>query len=163
LCYNAGIYGEDMDLETPLSLQKEHEDLHSQMAEVRKLGGKTSQALERLVETMHHHFVYEEERAMPVLALIKELALKPHPPVIDQNLAKKAIKLADDWADKYNDMVKAHEKICKAAEELAEVALEENQTAAVEFSDMLINHAHVEEDVIYPAVILVGKYLKGHS
>lgn len=151
-----------MDLVTPPSLQKEHEDLHSQIAKTRALGGKTSQALERLVEVMHHHFVYEEEKSLPVLALIKDLALNPHPPKIDPATAKKAIELALYLETHYDDMVAEHEKVNKAAEELAEVALDEDKVAAIEFSDMLKNHAQVEEEVTYPAIILVGKYLRGH-
>ena len=152
-----------MELETPISLQKEHEDLHSQIAKIRTLGGKTSQALERLVEVMHHHFVYEEEKSLPVLALIKDLALNPHPPKIDADVAKKAIKLALYLETHYDEMVEEHKKVSKAAEELAEVALDEDKVAAIEFSDMLKNHAQVEEEVTYPAIILVGKYLRGHA
>ncbi len=151
-----------MELETPISLQKEHEDLHSQIAKIRKLGGKTSQALERLVEVMHHHFIYEEEKSFPVLALIKDLALNPHPPKVDPEIAKEAIKLALYLETHYDDMVKEHDKVNKAAEELAEVALDEDKASAVEFCEILKNHAKVEEEVTYPAVILVGRYLRGH-
>jgi hypothetical protein len=43
---------------------------------------------------------------------------------------------------------------------LAKAGREENQAAAGEFATKLKQHAKTEEDVLYPAAILVGEYIK---
>jgi len=50
--------------------------------------------------------------------------------------------------------------ILAAVERLAEIALEEGRTDLVEFAEKLKVHATTEEQVLYPAAMLVGKYLK---
>lgn len=152
-----GKKGETMPLTAPVSIQKEHEELHLEMAEIRHLGGKTAQALERLVDTMADHFVFEEEVAMPPLALLSDLT---HTKENNQTKHKQAIKLSDKLVAHYDGMLSAHRKICKAAQDLAEVGMAEKHPTVVSFAEKLQNHARMEEEVLYPASILVGKYLK---
>jgi hemerythrin superfamily protein len=43
---------------------------------------------------------------------------------------------------------------------LTEAALKENKLDYVQFAEKLTLHAQTEEEVLYPAAILVGEYLK---
>jgi len=45
-------------------------------------------------------------------------------------------------------------------ERLAEVAREEGRVDLVRFVEKLKHHAALEEEVLYPAAVLVGKYLE---
>ena len=47
-----------------------------------------------------------------------------------------------------------------ALQTLVEAATQENKPQARQFAEKLKEHARVEEDVTYPAAILVGEYVK---
>lgn len=58
------------------------------------------------------------------------------------------------------NMLEEHKQIVKELDKLIEVAKKENKTEIVFFAEKLKLHAKNEEEVLYPAAILVGEYLK---
>ena len=48
----------------------------------------------------------------------------------------------------------------EALEELLKVAGAQGQSELVTFAETLLNHARLEEEVLYPAAIVAGEYLK---
>jgi cell division septum initiation protein DivIVA len=56
-------------------------------------------------------------------------------------------------------MLDEHKAIVAALERLAEVAKKEKKMECVRFSEKLVLHARTEEEVLYPAAILIGKYI----
>ena len=57
-------------------------------------------------------------------------------------------------------MLLEHKEIVGALEVLAEAARKEEKDEFVHFAEKLILHAQTEEEVLYPASILVSEYLK---
>jgi hemerythrin-like domain-containing protein len=57
-------------------------------------------------------------------------------------------------------MLKEHENIVVALDALANAARQENKLAAQQFAEKLKQHAKTEEEVLYPAAILVGDYIE---
>jgi hypothetical protein len=57
-------------------------------------------------------------------------------------------------------MLAEHELIVAALERLAEAAQEAGDAARVHLAEKIAAHAKMEEEVMYPAAILVGEYLK---
>jgi hemerythrin-like domain-containing protein len=57
-------------------------------------------------------------------------------------------------------MLDEHKAIVGALDALARAAKEENKIQTVAFTEKLKAHAQTEEQVMYPAAILVGEYLK---
>jgi hypothetical protein len=57
-------------------------------------------------------------------------------------------------------MLEEHKQIVAALDKLKLAATEENKTEYIEFAEKLKLHAQTEEEVMYPAAILVGKYVK---
>ena len=57
-------------------------------------------------------------------------------------------------------MLSEHREIVARLKTLTEVALKENKLDYVQFAEKLSLHAQTEEEVLYPAAILVGEYLK---
>jgi hypothetical protein len=55
-------------------------------------------------------------------------------------------------------MVDEHRQIAELLRLLASAAAAEGKHEFVALAEELILHAHLEEDVLYPAAILVGKY-----
>jgi hypothetical protein len=147
--------GDNMNLEIPGSLKAEHEELHEELVRATKAGGKTGEAAKAVAKVLHPHFVKEEQLAMPPLGLLGALAAGRMPPN-----AEEVAKLSDDLKQDLPAMLKEHANIVIALDALANAARQENQPAAQHFAEKLKQHAKTEEEVLYPAAILVGEYIK---
>jgi hypothetical protein len=56
-----------MEFEIPESLELEHEELHRQLVDSMKEGGKVGEAAKAIANVLHPHFEKEEEYALPPL------------------------------------------------------------------------------------------------
>lgn len=139
----------------PGSIQEEHRELHQALAKVLALGGKTGEAAKAVEEALHPHFLKEEEYALPELGLLQPLAAGKVTPDM-RAVAAMAERLEADLLE----MLAEHKRIGARLEILAEAAREENRPEGVAFAEALLRHARTEEEVLYPAAILVGKYVR---
>jgi hypothetical protein len=57
-------------------------------------------------------------------------------------------------------MLKEHGKIVEKLDDLVNSAREENHLDVVSFAEKLKAHALMEEQILYPASILIGEYIK---
>ncbi len=57
-------------------------------------------------------------------------------------------------------MLEEHRAIVGALQQLADVAIAEGKPEYAQLAERLKLHAQTEEEVLYPATILVGEYLK---
>lgn len=146
---------DNMNLEIPGSLQAEHEELHEELVRATRAGGKTGDAAQTVAKVLHPHFIKEEQLAMPPLGLLGALAAGQMPPN-----AKEVVKLTDVLKKELPAMLKEHENIVVALDALANAARQENKPVAQQFAEKLKQHAKTEEEVLYPAAILVGEYIK---
>ena len=92
---------------------------------------------------------------MPPLGLLGALAAGRMPVN-----AEEVVKLTDDLKRGLPAMLKEHENIVVTLDALANAARQENKQAALQFAEKLTQHAKTEEEVLYPAAILVGEYIK---
>lgn len=141
--------------EIPASLKAEHHELHEELVPLTKAGGKTGEAAQAVAKVLHSHFVKEEELAMPPLGLLRPLAEGRVLPEM-----AKIVELTDKLKRDMPTMLREHEAIVGALQTLAEAGKQENKPQAQRFADKLTQHAKTEEDVLYPAAILVGEYVK---
>ncbi len=72
----------------------------------------------------------------------------------------KASELAGKFKLEYEKMLQEHEEIVKALNELEKAGKQAKKYAVVEFARKLKLHAKTEEDLTYPAVLIVGKLLR---
>lgn len=144
-----------MEFKIPDPLKKEHEELHKELQDAIKSGGGTGEAARAVADLLHPHFVKEEEYAMPPLDLLRALAEGGVTPEM-----KDVIQLTDKLNAELLQMLEEHKAIVASLQNLKEVARKENRMEYVSFAEKLIMHAKNEEEVLYPASILVGKYLK---
>ena len=70
------------------------------------------------------------------------------------------IAMADKLRAELGQMRSEHREIIARLKTLTEAALKENKLEYVQFAEKLSLHAQTEEEVLYPAAILVGEYLK---
>jgi hypothetical protein len=141
-------------LEIPAALKIEHEELHRDLVAATRLQGKTGQAAQRAAEALHEHFVSEEEFALPPLALLGPIAAG----AATQDMAS-VIALTDRLKAEMPRMLSEHKAIVKALNELGRAAQAERHPEVSRFVEELRLHAQTEEQVLYPAAILVGEYL----
>lgn len=144
-----------MDLIIPGSIEQEHVELHQQLEELTALEGKTGKKAKRVAELLDPHFEKEEELALPQLGLLVELSNGNIPEEIDRILV-----MSEKLKRELPRMLEEHKEITAALEELKDVAEEEDNKEAIEFADKLILHAKTEEEVMYPAAVLIGEFLK---
>jgi hypothetical protein len=136
-------------------MDEEHEELHKELFEATKQKGKVGEASRRVAELLHPHFEKENELALPVVGIARELAEGKTSPD-----SHKALELYEKFKAEYPKMLQEHREIVKALDELQEVATAANYQPGVEFAQKLRLHAEIEESLTYPAVLLVGSLLK---
>ncbi|MFA3781464.1 hemerythrin domain-containing protein [Melioribacteraceae bacterium 4301-Me] len=144
-----------MNIKIPVSLKLEHEELHNQLAAATKIGGKIAEAAKLVAQTLHPHFVAEEEFAIPPLGILPQL--------IEGKITEEmrdVIKMTDKLKSELPKMLEEHKAIVSALDNLLNVAKEENKLEYVKFAEKLKLHAKTEEEVTYPTALLIGEYLK---
>lgn len=144
-----------MDFPIPRALQQEHEALHAELRNATQAGGAVGEAARALARLMHPHFVKEDEFALPPLALLQPLAQGE----VAAGMAD-VLKLTDRLADELPAMLAEHEAIVAALERLADEARRAERADVVEFAHELMLHAQTEEQVMYPAALLVGRVVR---
>jgi hypothetical protein len=144
-----------MELNIPRSLKLEHEELHAELARATRAGGKTGESAKAVANILLPHFIKEEEYALPPLGLLSFLAEGKAIPEV-----RAVIKMTDRLKSEHNQMLEEHKTVVAALKNLIDAAREENKMEYVRFAEKLTLHAQNEEEVLYPAAILVGEYMK---
>jgi iron-sulfur cluster repair protein YtfE (RIC family) len=139
----------------PEALQLQHDLMHQQLARAVAEGGGTGKAAEAVVEALRPHVVKEEDFGLPALGLLPHLATGRVSPVM-----RGVIVMTDRLKVQYEQMLADHEVIVAAVHELAEAATQEGKLEYAGFCKKLLLHMKTEEQVLYPAAILIGEYLK---
>jgi hypothetical protein len=144
-----------MPLGIPEAMNEEHEELHAELAKATKTPGKVGEAAGRVAELLHAHFEKENELALPVIGVVRELAEGKTSPDFP-----KALVLADEFRAEYAKMLQEHTDILKALMMLEKTARAAKKGYAVDFVRKLKLHAKTEEDLTYPAVLMAGTLLR---
>jgi hypothetical protein len=144
-----------MNYRIPKTMEKEHEQLHEELKKVTASGGKTGKTAKALANVLHPHFVKEEDFALPPLGLLPPLSKGRVTPEM-----KDILLMTDKLTVELNQMLKEHEEIVQALEKLIAEARKERKVECLLFADRLTQHAKTEEEIYYPASILIGRYLR---
>jgi hypothetical protein len=146
---------EQPSIAIPESLRVEHEAIHSALVEATKATGALGEAARELAEVLHPHFEREEQIALPPLGLLAALAADERP----QGMAE-VLVMTDALDRELPRMLEEHERIHAAVEKLRAAAREARASRHEEFAVALALHAQTEEQVLYPAAILVGEIVR---
>ena len=147
---------DDEDGGIPASVVFEHGDLTAMLAAATNLGGTTGMAAARVEELMHAHFRSEDEFAIPPLALLRPLADGRTLTAAAPAAIAMSEQLKSDWLR----MLQEHKAIREALSVLAVEARVEQHPDVLLFVERVKRHALEEEEILYPAAILVGEYLR---
>ena len=144
-----------MKFTIPTPLQQEHEALHDELRRATQVGGEVGEAAKTLAQLMHPHFVKEDEIALPPLGLLGALSHGEFNAEMSDVLA-----LTDRLEAELPEMLKEHKTIVAALQRLQEAAERAERSDIVAFAQQLVQHARTEEEVMYPAAVLVGHHVR---
>ena len=144
-----------MKLTAPSAMIAEHQELHADLANAIKSGGRTAEAAKAVGKALHEHFLREEEFAIPPLSLLVPLAKGEFSGDMAEVLA-----MTDKLEAELPKMLEEHKAVVKALAVLADAACDEAKPEVEKFAERLQLHAQTEEQLSYPAAILVGKYVR---
>jgi hypothetical protein len=144
-----------MNFEIPGPLKAEHDELHAELVEATKAGGRTGDAAKAVAKLLHPHFLKEEEYALPPLGLLVALSEGR----LEAGMAD-VLKMTDRLKPELGTMLAEHKEVVGALGKLVDAATAEHKPDIVHFAEKLMLHARTEEQVLYPAAILVGELVK---
>jgi hypothetical protein len=139
----------------PSPLKLEHEELHAELVRATQAGGRVAEAAKGVARVLHDHFVKEEEFALPPIGLLSSLARGE----VDDNM-KSVFGMTDRLKAELPKMLEEHKAVVAALEKLIMAAEAEKKPEHARFAKKLMLHAQTEEEVLYPAAVLIGEYLK---
>ena len=142
-----------MPLQVPASLKNAHDALHAGLKHAMREPGHTGEVARKIMQLMDGHMLREEKFALRPLGLLKELGRGETP----ADLAE-AARMVQGLKSEMPQMIDEHRQIAELLRILAREAEAEGKAEYVAFAGEMLVHAHVEEDVLYPAALLVGKY-----
>lgn len=141
----------------PESIQREHEAIHSALVAATRAPGRVGSAAKALADVLHPHFVREEQIALPPLGLLAPLAAGD---AIPDAALSAAAEMTRTLRAEMPRMLEEHVRIRAAVAELRAAAESAGAEAQRELADELALHAQTEEQVLYPAALLVGDRLR---
>ena len=139
----------------PGSIRAEHEEIHSALERATQEPGRVGQAARALAKTLHPHFVREEQIALPPLGLLAPLARGE----LTGGMAD-ILPMTDSLRTELPRMLEEHTAIRSATVALAAAARAERNAWVAELAAKLALHAQTEEEVLYPAAVLVGDLVR---
>jgi iron-sulfur cluster repair protein YtfE (RIC family) len=143
-----------MSADVPAFLRIEHEAFRATLKRAMREPGALSAAAAELASLADAHFVREEEFVLPLLVLLP--ALVRGEALVSANAAARMVQALRDEIDALTD---EHHQIGHALRELAQAAGAEKPDY-VAFAEDMILHMRREEQVLYPAAIVAGEYLR---
>ncbi len=141
-------------MQVPQSLKIEHDELHADLAAIIADTGEVGVAGREVARLLHAHFVEEEVLAMPLLGLLAEVAAG----AIRREL-EPAAAAARRLKFELPRLLAEHRGIVAALDVLAAAGNRTGRADVAHFVDTLRLHAQTEEEVLYPAAIVVGELI----
>jgi hypothetical protein len=139
----------------PEPIQAEHKEIHAELVAATKVPGPVGEAAQALAKVLDPHFVREEQIALPPLALLGPLSRGDTSPEM-----RGILPMTDSLRAELPRMLGEHKVIHAATAHLEEVARKHGNEAVAHLAQKLTLHARGEEEVYYPAAILVGELVR---
>lgn len=141
----------------PKSIQAEHLAIHSMLVEATRVPGRVGAAAKTLAEVLDPHFEREEEIALPPLGVLAPLAARTK---LTDAQATEVLAMSDSLRRELPRMLDEHKRIRAAVDGLRQAAKAERAVKYEQLADDLAMHAQTEEEIMYPAAVLVGDLIR---
>ena len=142
----------------PVALVNDHGEIHDRLTAAARESGAIGEAAARAARYWAEHVKKEEKLVFPLLAMLPNVAMgKPHPRLPE------ALDLSRQLEAAIPDLQAEHEMIGGALEALVEAAKGVDRPDLGELAARILGHAHLEESVLYPAALVLAKYLRARA
>ena len=144
-----------MKISIPQSVALGHESLRQALIAATREPGELGATAQRVARLLEPHMRKEEAFALPPLGLVAEIARGEFTPEMAEVLPYTR------WLqDNLDDMLAEHRMLRAALAEFLEAARAARHVEYAAFAAQLIDHARLEEEVLYPCAVLVGHYVR---
>jgi len=145
-----------MELKVPQTLRLEHVMLREQLYALTKENSDLGAAARTLMELFYMHAVKEEERVLPALETLGQLA---------EGKVTDSMRSLNDIADDlkgglYEELLEDHKAIVASLKIISQSAQAQGRNGYVKFVDRFILHAQMEEEILYPAALVTAEYFQ---
>ena len=137
------------------ALAQDHEEIRDGLARATREPGLLGEAASRVPQLCLQHFDVEERSVFPAFAIIHEVIL--------ENLDPEKVRilpLIEQFNRAHDVLARQHKAMAAAIEALWQAAYEEGNEEIAEFARRLRNHERLESEVLYPTVLMIGKFLQ---
>ncbi len=152
------LHGHDSKLQIPEAIRLEHAEIHDALVRATKMPGEVGEAARKLAAVLDPHFVREEQIALPPLGLLAPLSRGEFTPEM-----REVLPMTDALRAELPRMLSEHKAIAAATARLGEAAKAAGNAEVERLAETLKLHAQSEEEVFYPAALLVGDLVRARS
>lgn len=142
----------------PEAVRKEHAEIHEELEGAMKSPGRVGAAARALAGVLHPHFVREEQVALPPLGLLAPLARGDSAPGM-----RTVLPMTDSLRAELPRMLQEHGAIRAATLTLLREARAAGNARVTRLAEQLALHAQTEEEVFYPAAVIVGDVVRSRT
>lgn len=139
----------------PKTLRRDHDELRSTLSRAMTQPGGVGAAARRLKRLCVPHFDKEEKTVYRAFALLHDAALGG----VASDMAA-ALPLVFHCSVWHETLLHHHYSIAVAVAELEDALCEEERSKYAELPATIMNHEKIEEEVMYPAVVWLGNYIR---
>jgi hypothetical protein len=139
----------------PQALRVGHDEARAELVRATSMPGRIGEAAGRVAGLCLPHFEREEETVFPVFGVLRELASGKVRPEMAEVLP--LVSAFSAWHDGLGNQ---HRAIGSAIHALLLAAHKENNLEFAEFAYCLRIHEKLEDEVIYPMVPVIGRYVQ---
>jgi hypothetical protein len=141
--------------EVPSSIMEVHKTLLDQAYQYTLLPDSAGLAAIKLYELMQYHFKEEEDYVLPPLGLLPMLANGEIP-----EESEELIQLTEKLKSQLAVILAEHQMVVAYLEDIKQVASDDYLSEINKFEKELQKHAQIEEEVFFPASILIDEYVE---
>ncbi|MBE0626587.1 MAG: hypothetical protein IH606_17440 [Burkholderiales bacterium] len=139
----------------PEALRLGHDEMRAELVRATSMPGPVGKAAGRVASLCLPHFEREEETVYPVFGLLRDLSSGRLLPEMAEVLP--LVAAFTEWRNSLGD---EHLSIAPAIHSLLLAAHQEDNREILEFTYALRMHEKLEDDVIFPTVLLIGNYVQ---
>jgi hypothetical protein len=142
-------------IKDPDALRLDHDEIRAELARATLEPGSIGTAAMRVARCCLPHFEHEEKAVFPALDLLHDLSLgNVRPEMAD------VLPLISEFSARHDALGDQHQSIISAVEALLQAANKEKNREIADFAYNLRLHERIEDEVIYPTVMLIGNYVR---
>lgn len=146
--------------EIPAAMRAEHVEIHEALLKATRTPGRVGAAAREVARVLEPHFEREEQIALPPLGLLPALARGDE---VAPATAATVLSMTDALKAELPGMLDEHRRIAAALERLIDVARAERRPEEAQLAEKILLHAQMEEQVNYPAAVLVGEVVQSRQ